>query len=81
MDKNEIIRHLLKEIAGITGKTEPELSEEKSLSANGIDSMGFVELLLIIKREYNVNLVEAGLRAADVKSVAALAQKIAGKEA
>ena len=43
--------------------------------------MGFVELLLIIKREYNVNLVEAGLRAADVKSVAALAQRIAGKEA
>ena len=46
-----------------------------------IDSMGFVELLLSVKRLYGVNLVDAGLRSADVKSVAALAGKIceAGK--
>ena len=43
--------------------------------------MGFVELLLSVKRLYGVNLVDAGLRSADVKSVAALAEKIceAGK--
>ena len=52
-----------------------------SLAENGIDSMGFVELLLSVKRLYGVNLVDAGLRSADVKSVAALAGKIceAGK--
>lgn len=63
------------------GQGGSETFRRLSLAENGIDSMGFVELLLSVKRLYGVNLVDAGLRSADVKSVAALAGKIceAGK--
>ena len=75
MTVDEVTCGLLREISAITGREEAKLSAGLSLAENGIDSMGFVELLL------SVNLVDAGLRSADVKSVAALAEKIceAGK--
>ena len=81
MTVDEVTCGLLREISAITGREEAKLSAGLSLAENGIDSMWFVELLLSVKRLYGVNLVDAGLRSADVKSVAALAEKIceAGK--
>ena len=76
MTTDEVMKGLLGEISAITGREESALSVEKPLSLNGIDSMGFVELLLSVKRLYGVNLVDAGLRGADVKSVRSLAEKI-----
>ena len=42
---DEITAKLLEEISVITGKTTEELDRKLSLAHNGINSMGFVELL------------------------------------
>jgi len=72
----EIIAALKEEIAVITGKKAEDIKEDQPLSFNGINSMGFVELLLSINRIWNVNLMEAGIGIGDVRTLAALAEKI-----
>lgn len=72
----EIEQALKNEISIITGKKAEELKAEQSLSWNGINSMGFVELLLSVSRLWNVNLVDAGIGMADVSSLTALAERI-----
>ena len=76
LNLTEITAALKKEISIITGKKEEDLKETESLSFNGINSMGFVELLLTINRLWGVNLLEAGISISDVVSISALAEKI-----
>ena len=76
LNLTEITTALKKEISIITGKKEEDLKETESLSFNGINSMGFVELLLTINRIWGVNLLDAGISIRDVVSIAALAEKI-----
>ena len=76
LDLTEITAALKKEISIITGKKAEDLKETESLSFNGINSMGFVELLLTINRLWGINLLDAGISISDVVSIAALAEKI-----
>ena len=76
LNLTEITAALKKEISIITGKKTEDLKETESLSFNGINSMGFVELLLTINRLWGVNLLEAGISISDVVSISALAEKI-----
>ena len=76
LDLAEITAALKKEISIITGKKAEDLKETESLSFNGINSMGFVELLLTINRLWGINLLDAGISISDVVSIAALAEKI-----
>ena len=72
----EIETALKNEISIITGKKPEELKAEQSLSRNGINSMGFVELLLSVNRLWSVNLLDAGIGTADVSTLSALAERI-----
>lgn len=72
----EIVRALRKEISVITSRDESKIDPEGSLASNGINSMGFIELLLSVERLWNVKLVDAGLTMADVRTVNALAGRI-----
>ncbi len=74
--QEEIETALKQEISIITGKKPEELKTEQSLAWNGINSMGFVELLLSVSRLWNVNLLDAGIETADVASLSALAERI-----
>lgn len=76
LNLTEITAALKKEISIITGKKAEDLKETESLSFNGINSMGFVELLLTINRLWGINLLDAGISISDVVSIAALAEKI-----
>ena len=76
LDPAEITAALKKEISIITGKKAEDLKETESLSFNGINSMGFVELLLTINRCWGINLLDAGISIGDVVSISALAEKI-----
>ena len=76
LNLTEITAALKKEISIITGKKAEDLKETESLSFNGINSMGFVELLLSINRLWGINLLDAGISISDVVSIAALAEKI-----
>ena len=73
----EVVGKLLEEMALITGKPVGELDRSRSLAQNGINSMGFVELLLTVAKNWNVNLMDAGIGVADVRSVESLAERIA----
>lgn len=73
---DEITAKLLEEISVITGKTTEELDRKLSLAHNGINSMGFVELLLTVAKNWNVNLIDAGICMADVNSVESLAVRV-----
>lgn len=73
----EVVGKLLEEMALITGKPVGELDRSRSLAQNGINSMGFVELLLTVAKNWNVNLMDAGFGVADVRSVESLAERIA----
>ena len=57
MTVDEVTCGLLREISAITGREEAKLSAGLSLAENGIDSMGFVELLLSVKADgtYAIN--------------------------
>lgn len=72
----EIARALRKEMSVITSREISKIDPEASLASNGINSMGFIELLLSVERLWNVKLVEAGLSMADVRTVNALAGRI-----
>ncbi len=72
----EIVRALRKEISVITSREVSKIDPEGSLASNGINSMGFIELLLSVERLWNVKLVDAGLTMADVRTVNALAGRI-----
>ncbi len=73
----EVVGKLLEEMALITGKPVGKLDRSRSLAQNGINSMGFVELLLTVAKNWNVNLMDAGIGVADVRSVESLAERIA----
>ena len=77
IDVEEVVGKLLEEMALITGKPVGELDRSRSLAQNGINSMGFVELLLTVAKNWNVNLMDAGIGVADVRSVESLAERIA----
>ena len=77
IEVEEVVGKLLEEMALITGKPVGELDRSRSLAQNGINSMGFVELLLTVAKNWNVNLMDAGIGVADVRSVESLAERIA----
>ncbi len=72
----EIVKSLRKEISVITSREVSKIDPEGSLASNGINSMGFIELLLSVERLWNVKLVDAGLTMADVRTVNALAGRV-----
>lgn len=64
------------EIATILSVTEEEIGTEIPLAALGMDSIRFVETIIMIEREFGVQLMETGLTPEDVKDVASLASTI-----
>ncbi len=71
-----IEKKLTSEIARISGKNEQDLDPDQSLYSNGVNSMGFMELLLSVEKNWGIHLLKAGIHASDVKSIRALAESI-----
>ena len=70
-NQDEVLKALMEEISVITG------APEAPLGVNRINSLGFVELLLFIRRKWNLDYAAAGLPMTDVESPEALAARIA----
>jgi len=73
---DSIVEQLRNEISVITGLPAAQISADESLADNGINSMGFIELLLFVERTWGIKLMEAGVGSGDVKSVNALASRL-----
>lgn len=69
-----VLNYLITQVEMISG--QKNANADTSLTNNGINSMGFMELLLGLQMKYNVNLIDSGISAADVNSLRTLAQKV-----
>lgn len=62
---------LIEAVASITGKDD--ISPDAPLHEIGVDSLGFVELVVYVEKTFNVRLIEHNLKKEDFASISALA--------
>jgi acyl carrier protein len=67
---------LINEVAIILCREPSTVKPEIPLPALGLDSMGFVELLVVVEKAFNLNLMESGLSREDFETLHALACRI-----
>ena len=83
MDKesNKVIEEsLILEVAAILSRDPGSTEPETPLHQMGIDSLGFVELLVTIEKKFNVKLMESGLTRNDFRTIRSLSSKIGAME-
>jgi len=73
----EIEDRLIREVAVILCKEPAAIQPDVSLPELGLDSMGFVELLVVIEKVFSLRLIESGLTREDFHTLHALAARIA----
>ncbi|RJQ13942.1 MAG: acyl carrier protein [Nitrospiraceae bacterium] len=64
---------LIKGIASITSKDESSIAVDVPFHKLGIDSLGFVEILVFIEKTFNLQLIESGLDRKDFETIHSLA--------
>jgi acyl carrier protein len=74
-----IQQQLCTEIQTIMGLKPGGVTNETHLPSLGMDSLRFVSLLLAIEQKFGVNLMKAGLKPDDTKSVPNLAAVIVAR--
>lgn len=79
MTVQEIESKLTEGIAAITGRTPAEIAVDRPFHDLGIDSLGFVEILVFIEKGFNLQLIAADLTRKDFENVRSLAAYIAGR--
>ncbi len=76
MTSKDIENKLIQGIASITSRNESSIAVDMPFHKLGIDSMGFVEILVFIEKTFNLRLVESGLEKKDFETVHSLASFI-----
>ena len=69
-------QRLIQEIAAILCVEPSAVKPDASLPSLGLDSMGFVELLVVVEKVFNLRLMESGLSREDFETLHALACRI-----
>jgi acyl carrier protein len=69
----EIETALVEEISSILGKEASEVNANAPLHEMGVDSMSFVEILIFIENEFDLNLMESGLTKENFQTIHGLA--------
>lgn len=64
---------LIQGIAAITAKDESNIVPDVPFHKLGIDSLGFVEILVFIEKTFNLQLIESGLDKKDFETIRSLA--------
>ena len=76
MDVENIKKILINEVSAITASDISVVSADAPLHDLGIDSLGFVELLVAIEKRFNLKLMESGLSQEDFQTINSLAKRI-----
>jgi acyl carrier protein len=78
MDKEtiNIEETLIKEVAAILSIDKGSVGPEVPLHELGLDSLGFVELLVVIEKTFRIRLMDSGITRNDFKTIRSLASKI-----
>ena len=72
----EVEQKLIQEVALILNKEPSAIKPDMSLPSLGLDSMGFVELLVVVEKVFALRLIESGLTRSDFETIHALASRI-----
>lgn len=73
MTQLEIESRLIEQIATITGQPPAEIAADKPFHDLGIDSLGFVEILVFIEKNLKLQLIASQLDRKDFETVRSLA--------
>lgn len=76
MTSKDIENKLIHGIASITSKNDSSIAADMPFHKLGIDSLGFVEILVFIEKTFNLQLIESGLDKKDFETVHSLASFI-----
>ncbi|MEW6602621.1 MAG: acyl carrier protein [Nitrospirota bacterium] len=79
MTLQEIQDTLVQGIASITSKDEAAISTDVPFHELGIDSLGFVEILVFIEKTFKLQLIETGLDKKDFATINSLASFLHSK--
>ncbi len=76
MTLENIQNTLIQGIASITSKDESAIAVDIPFHKLGIDSLGFVEILVFIEKRFKLQLIESGLDKKDFETISSLASFI-----
>ena len=76
MTSKDIENKLIQGIASITSRNESSIATDMPFNKLGIDSLGFVEILVFIEKTFNLQLIESGLNRKDFETIHSLASFI-----
>jgi acyl carrier protein len=76
MTAQEIENTLLEGIASITSAEKASLAADQPFHELGIDSLGFVEILVFIEKTFKLQLIQSDLTRKDFETVRSLASFI-----
>ncbi len=63
-------------VAMLTGTGSEQVATDRPLHLLGLDSMGFVDLLVFIEKQFDLSLMSSGLAQDDFASLEVLTQRI-----
>jgi acyl carrier protein len=78
MNADEVILKLRSHVALLTGTEADAVACDRPLHELGLDSMGFVDLLVFIEKQFNLSLMKSGLSQDDFASLSVLTRRIVG---
>jgi acyl carrier protein len=79
MTAQEIEDILRQGISSVTGRDISEIASDKPFHDLGIDSLGFVEILVFIEKTFKLQLISSDLTREDFETVRSLASFISRK--
>ena len=74
---DETLLKLKEHVAFLLGVEASGIAADQPLHLLGIDSMGFVDLLVFIEKQFSLSLMNSGLAQEDFASLAVLTRRIA----
>lgn len=79
MTVQEIEEKLIQGISSITNKDKTAVAPDRPFPELGIDSLGFVEILVYIEKTFKLQLIASDLTKKDFETIHSLASYIGGK--
>lgn len=79
MTTQQIEEKLIQGISSITSRNASEILPDKPFHDLGIDSLGFVEILVFIEKTFALKLIASDLTRKDFETIHSLAAYISGK--
>ncbi|MFA5087666.1 MAG: phosphopantetheine-binding protein [Candidatus Omnitrophota bacterium] len=76
MTTKDIEAVLTRQAAAILSVSADQVKADAPLHTLGVDSLGFVELLVFIEKEFKIKLMESGMTRDDFRTIHALAKCI-----